>query len=105
MKFVFPKNYKYKTKIFGFIDYVTAIFDLLIGIVLFFILKLLVIKISTRIYIFIVLFVPILLFSIFVADGENIILYIARIARFMKRRGVYFYNKNNEINIEHLKRK
>ena len=95
MKFIFPKNYKYRAKILGFIDYSTAVVDLIIGIILFLFLKIFVKKISTRIYIFIILFVPIILFSIFVADGENIIVYLVRIIRFMKRRGVYFYSKNN----------
>ena len=39
MKFIFPKNYKYKSKILGFIYYVTAIVDLIIGIILFSILR------------------------------------------------------------------
>jgi len=96
MKFIFPKNYRYRAKILGFIDYVTAIVDLLIGIILFFILKIFPISISIRIYIFILLFVPIVLFSVFAADGENIIVYLIRIIRFIKRRGVYFYDKNND---------
>ena len=100
MRFIFPKNYKYRAKIFGFIDYVTAIVDLLIGIILFLILKIFIAKISTRIYIFIILFVPIILFSIFVSDGENIIVYLIRIIKFIKRRGVYFYNKNNDVEEE-----
>ena len=97
MKFIFPKNYKYRAKIFGFIDYVTAIVDLIIGIILFFILKIFVMKISTRIYIFTIVFIPIVLFSIFVSDGENIIIYLIRIIKFIKRRGVYFYSKNSSM--------
>lgn len=93
MKFIFPRNYKYRAKILGFIDYVTAIVDLIIGIILFSILRIFVSSISTRIYIFIILFVPIILFSVFVAGGENIIIYIVQIVKFLKRRGVYFYKK------------
>ena len=93
MKFVFPKNYKYRAKILGFIDYVTAIVDALIGILLFFIIRLFIKKISTQIYVFIILFVPIILFSVFVSDGENIITYIIQIAKFIKKRGIYFYDK------------
>ena len=94
MKFIFPKNYKYQSKILGFIDYITAIVDLVIGITLFLLLKIFIKTISIRIYIFIILFVPIILFSIFASDGENIIIYIYKIIKFIKRRGVYFYMKN-----------
>ena len=48
MKFIFPKNYKYRAKILGFLDYITAIVDSLIGIILFFIIKTFVRKITTR---------------------------------------------------------
>ena len=98
MKFIFPKNYKYRAKILGFIDYITAIVDAILGFLLFFIIKLFIKKISTQIYIFIILFVPVVLFSIFISDGENIISYIIQIVRFIRRRGVYFYDKSIEKN-------
>ena len=94
MKFIFPKNYRYRAKILGFIDYVTAIVDAIIGIVLFLIIKLFIRKITTQIYIFVVLFIPIILFSIFVSNGENIVTYLIQIIKFVKRRGIYFYYKN-----------
>lgn len=64
MRFIFPKNYKYKAKILGFIDYITAIFDLIIGIILFTILNMIINSIETKLYIFIILYVPIVLFSV-----------------------------------------
>ena len=94
MKFIFPKNYRYQAKLLGFIDYITAIVDLIIGIFLFLILKILIPKITTRIYVFIILFLPIMLVSMFLTDGENIVSYLIKIIKFIKRRGVYFYNKN-----------
>ena len=93
MKFIFPKNYRYRAKILGIIDYVTAIVDSLIGILLFFIIRIFIKKITTQIYIFVILFVPILLFSVFVSDGENIITYTIQIIKFIKKRGIYFYDK------------
>ena len=94
MKFIFPKNYRYQAKLLGFIDYITAIVDLIIGIFLFLILKMLIQKITIRIYVFVILFLPIILVSIFLINGENIVSYFMMIIRFLKRRGVYFYNKN-----------
>ena len=39
MHFVFPKNYNFKQKILGFIDYSTAIIDLILGFSLYFIIN------------------------------------------------------------------
>jgi hypothetical protein len=93
MKFIYPKNYKYKAKILGFIDYVTAIFDLIIGIILWSIIHVILKKITTQIYVFIILFIPILLFSVLETGGENIIIYTVYIIKFFKNRKVYFYRK------------
>ena len=95
MKFIFPKNYRYNAKILGIIDYVTAIIDLIIGIILFAIIHLIFKKISTQIYIFIILFFPIILFSIFIPRGENFMGYIICIIKFIKNRKVYLYQKEN----------
>ena len=97
MKFIIPKNYKYNAKIFGFIDYITAIFDLVVGIILFNILHIIFQKLSTQIYIFIILFLPVILFSIFATQGENILEYILTIVRFIKNRGVYLYEKDRKV--------
>jgi hypothetical protein len=102
IKFIFPKNYKYNAKILGFIDYVTAIFDLIVGIILWTIIHLIIKKISTQIYIFIILFIPILLFSILETEGENIIIFTISIIKFIKNRKIYFYKKcgSNEKKID-----
>ena len=94
MKFIFPKNYKYNTKVLGFIDYITAIVDLLIGIIIFSILNLIFKDLSTRIYIFIIIFLPIILFSILGTNGENILEFLIYIFKFFKNRKIYFYQKN-----------
>ena len=36
MKFIIPKNYNYRIKFLGFIDYFTGIIDLIFGIILYF---------------------------------------------------------------------
>ena len=95
MKFIFPRNYRYKPKILGFIDHITAIIDLIIGIILFLVLKIFVEKVLIRVYIFIILFFPVVLISIVLLSEENVFEYIVIIIRFIKRRGVYFYDKNN----------
>jgi hypothetical protein len=93
MKFIFPKNYKYNAKILGFIDYVTAIVDLIIGIILWSIIHIIFSKLTTQIYVFLILFIPIFLFSILETGGENILIYVFFIIKFIKNRKVYFYRK------------
>ena len=93
IKFIFPKNYKYNTKILGFIDYKTAAIDVIIGALLFLIVKAIFKTLSTQIYIFISLFFPVLLFSILGTNGENIIEFSIYIIKFFKNRKVYFYEK------------
>lgn len=100
MKFIFPKNYKYNAKILGFIDYTTAVVDLIIGVILFFIVNLIFTSLSTKIYVFISLFFPVILFSIIGTNGENIILYLISIIKFMKNRKVYFYIKEGTLEIK-----
>ena len=93
MKFIFPKNYKYNAKILGFIDYITAVFDLILGLILFGIINIFCNDIATKVYIFIILFIPVILFSIIGTGGENIIQYIVCIYKFIKKRSIYFYKK------------
>ena len=93
MKFIFPKNYKYNTKVLGFIDYITAIIDLLVGIVIFGLLNLIFNNLSTKIYFFIIIFFPIVLFSILGTNGENILEFLIYIFKFFKNRKIYFYQK------------
>lgn len=95
MKFIFPKNYSFKYKLLGFIDYSTAIIDCIIGFLLYFIIGLLVSKITTRIYIFTILFFPLALFSIFGLGRENLISVIFYMYRFFKNQKIYLYNKKH----------
>ena len=96
MKFIFPKNYKYNAKLFGFIDYTTAIIDLIIGIILFLIVHLIFSNLSTQVYVFISLFSPVILFSIVGVNRENILDFSLYIIKFFRNRKVYFYRKSSK---------
>ena len=96
MKFIFPKNYSFKYKLLGFIDYSTAILDTLIGFVLYFILNIFVHSLTTKIYFFIILFLPILLFSIFGLGRENLISVIYYMYNFFKNQNIYLYYKKTK---------
>lgn len=93
MKFIFPKNYSFKYKLLGFIDYSTAILDCLLGFILYCILGIFIKTITTKIYIFLVIFFPILLFSIFGLGKENLISVIFYMYNFFKKQAIYLYKK------------
>ena len=69
MHFIFPQNYNFKNKIFGFIDYTTAIVNVIWYLIIFGILKL------------------------FPFNNENIIYFVCYIFKFIKNRKIYFFNK------------
>lgn len=91
MKFIFPKNYNFKSKILGVIDYSTAIFNLVILFVIFFILNLLIKDISVKIFFIILLYLPILLLSMFCSQNESIVLVIFYIIKFLLKPRIYLY--------------
>lgn len=93
MKFIFPKNYKYRLKIFGFIDYITGVIDLIIGIIMYLLLNLIVNNIEIRIYIFISLYFPIILFSVLGIGNENIINVVRYMFKYIIKQKVYLYGK------------
>ena len=52
MKFIIPKNYKFKNRIFGIIDYPTAIVNIVWDVFIYFLLRNIDANISIRIFIF-----------------------------------------------------
>lgn len=100
MKFIFPKNYNFKPKLLGFIDYQTAIVNGVIVIILYKIANVLFMTLKFKIYFFISLYFPIFLFSIIGFQRENIIVVITYLFKFFKNRNVYLYRKNHSIKTE-----
>ena len=64
MHFIFLKNYDFKSKLLGIIDYSTAILDLIIGILIYLLVNLIFENINLKIYVFTSLFFPVLLIRI-----------------------------------------
>lgn len=95
MKFIFPQNYNFKNKIFGFIDYSTAILNIVIALFLFCIADLFFDSLNFKISLFIILYLPIFLFSIIGFNHENLLYVAIYFFKFIQNRKIYFYNKNN----------
>ena len=88
MKFIIPQNYNFKNRLFGFMDYSTAIFNV------FLLVSLFSFSLNIKIAIFITLYFPLFLFSVFGFNNENIVYVIFYILKFIKNRKVYFFNKD-----------
>lgn len=94
MKFIIPKNYKFKNKIFGIIDYPTAIINIVWDVFIYFLLRNIHANISIRIFIFTLLSFPILLITIVGFNNESPIYTLKYVVRFLIRQKVYLFKKN-----------
>ena len=93
MHFIFPKNYNFKPKLFGFIEYTTAIIDAIIALVLYGFVNFVFTSINIKIYVFIALFLPILLISILGVNRESIVSVFIYMFKFIKNQNIYLYKK------------
>ena len=93
MHFIIPKNYKFKPKLFGLIDYQTAILDSIWAGILYVLINLFFSSLATKIYVFIALFVPFLLFSIVGVHNEPIISVLIYVFKYYKNQKLYLFKK------------
>mgnify|MGYP004445867373 FL=1 len=96
LKFIFPQNYKFSTKIFGLIDYQTAILNCIWGGGIFLIINTLFKNINIKIFLFISFVFPILIFSIVGINGEKIIDVIIYMSKFIIKPKLLFYDKSSK---------
>ena len=93
MNFIFPSNYAFKNKLFGIIDYTTAIVNLIWYVFIFAFVNIFFHNINIKIFLFIILCLPFLIFSIAGIHKENIISVILYISKFFNNSKIYFYDK------------
>ena len=91
INFIFPSNYNLKNKLFGFIDYSTVILNVIWGIIIFFIVQLFCKELFFKVFLFIILFLPIFLFSILGLNDENLLYLLNYVLRYLKKPKVYLY--------------
>lgn len=94
MKFIIPQNYDFKNKLFGFLDYSTVIFNIIWALFVFFLINIFSFPINIKIGLFITFVFPLLLFSFFGFNNENILYVFFYIIKFIKNSTVYFYGKD-----------
>lgn len=93
MKFIFPQNYNFKNKLFGFIEYSTLLFNIIWDLIIFLFLNLIITSWTIKIFIFITLCFPLLLLSFFGFNGENILYVLFYFFKFQFKQKLFFYNK------------
>lgn len=91
MKFIFPQNFNFKNKIFGIIDYPTAIFNVIYFCLIHVILNIFIPNITFKIIMIILLYLPIFLISIIDFNHENILYFLWYMLKFMFRPKIYLY--------------
>ena len=94
MRFIFPRNYSFHSKFLGFIDYSTLFLNILWLGFLIAISNLFFNNLDIIIFICVTFYLPVLIFSFVGFHNENIIYVFFYLKNFIKRRNLYFYNKN-----------
>jgi len=93
MKFIFPKNYDFKTKLFGVFDYLTIIINIIFSLFVFSLCNLLFNNINVKIFIIISLCFPLFILSLIGLNNENIFLVLIYLLKYFLRPKLYLYNK------------
>ena len=93
MKFIFPQNYNFKNKLFGILDYSTAFVNIAWYAIVFLILHAFISDWTIKIFVFIVLCFPLLLFSFAGFHGENIIYVFSYLFRYLRKQKLFLYKK------------
>ena len=93
MKFIFPQNYNFKSKLFGFIDYSAALLNIFYWIFLYCFLNLVFTNLTFKIALFIILSLPVFILSVVGIHKENVISVTGYIIKFIVNKRVCFYDK------------
>lgn len=91
MNFIFPENFNFKNKIFGILDYQTAIFNILWLFVVFGIANLIFKSLSFKIFFIILLYFPVFLFSLIGFYNESFVYVLFYIFKFFISPRIYLY--------------
>ena len=93
MNFIFPKNYNFSFKFLGIFNYFSILINIIWGVFLYFILSFFLHSFIVKFYIFIILFLPVCLFSLLNKSNENFLLIMVIVFKYLYRPKVYFYDK------------
>ena len=94
MQFIIPKNYKFKTKLLGLLDYQTAIIDVIWAGILFLLSNFIFDNLIHKFYFILAFFLPVLLFTIIGVNNESVISVTIYIFKYFKRQKIFLYKKS-----------
>ena len=93
MKFIFPQNYNFSSKILGVIEYSAAILDLIWGGFIILTIQIFIKSISIKIFCFIIFFLSLFIFIIVGVQGESLIHFLTYMIKFLFRQKLFLYDK------------
>lgn len=91
MKFIIPQNYDFSSKLFGFLDYSTVIFNVIWFALVFCIVSFIISNLYVKIFTIIILCFPVMLFSIIGFNHENVLYVLFYILKYLYKQKVYLY--------------
>ena len=93
MKFIFPQNYNFNNKLFGTIDYTTAIFNIIWISFILLLSNIIFTNLTIKIFICITFCFPFILLSFVGFNGENIVYVLSYMLSFILKQKIFLYNK------------
>ena len=94
MKFIFPQNYDFSHKLLGFIEYTTLFLNLFWAGIVYLFSLIFSSYTPLQVAVFIILFLPVLLFSIIGFNHEKMVYILKYIFTFVFLPKCYLYHKN-----------
>ena len=91
MNFIIPQNYNFKPKLLGILDYPTAILNVAIIVILIIVLNLFHFVLIVKCILFIIVYLPIFLISVFGFYNENFLLVFLYVFKYLISPKVYIY--------------
>ena len=91
MNFIIPQNYNFKPKLLGILDYPTAILNVTIIVILIIVLNLFHFVLVVKCILFIIVYLPIFLISVFGFYNENFLLVFLYVFKYLISPKVYIY--------------
>ncbi|HCF64879.1 MAG TPA: hypothetical protein DER13_01275 [Clostridiales bacterium] len=91
MNFIFPQNYNFDNKLFGFISYSSLILNLIWACIIFFISNCFFNSLYIKISAIIILCFPLLLFTFIGVNNENIVYFLKYFLKYLLKNKLYLY--------------
>ena len=93
MNFIFPKNDNFSFKFMGMFIYVSILVNIIWAGFVYLLVSLFFGSFIVKLYGFIILFLPVCLFTLLNKSNENILSVLLFMIKYLIRPKVYFYNK------------